>query len=285
MHNSTKKCLVIGANSFIGRHLIAKLRKRDEVFGIYHNSRNNLFSDINYWPIEKLDDIETEFDLVYLVSAHIPSASIDKTERLKMFEANVELVDRVCSKYQSSRIVFCSSVSVYQAKEGDITEFDAEAGINEYGVSKIWGERLISRLGNYAIVRFSSVYGEGMKQNSIIPTYIRQAAETGEIKVFGSGERMQNYIYVSDAVAFLEAAGNYSQKARFLAVSPGSISNKFLAEHLAKKLNCKVIFEGGDNSPSFFYDNSYTTKTLGYECQVSFDDGINKVLKWTKEKY
>lgn len=279
MSVSEKKYLVVGANSFMGRHLIASLKAENKVTGVYHRNTDKLFSDIENWKIDDLKDLADDFDVVFLVSAFIPSSQVDNDTRRKMFAVNVELVSSICAKYTNSRIVYCSTCSVYAPKTGVITEFDPEAGLNEYGVSKLWGEKIVQQASSHAIIRISSLYGEGMKQHTIIPNYIRRALTGKKIEVFGKGERMQNYIHVDDAINFLIAASNYKGNSIFLAVSAKSISNKELAGIIAEKTKSQIVFEGKDDSPSFFYNNELTIRELGYKCKVLLEEGLNDLIR------
>jgi nucleoside-diphosphate-sugar epimerase len=285
MINQRKKYLIIGANSFVAQHLIDKLKRNNYVLGVYHENKSRLHEDVENVTVNELGKLEMDFDIVYLVSAYVPLTKLDKITREKLFKTNVELVDKVCLKFSKSRIVYCSSVSVYKEKDGIVNEFDAEAGLNEYGISKLWGEKIISQLSDFAIVRLSSIYGPEMKLGTIIPNYIQQSLLMKKVTVFGSGERKQNYLHIHDAVNFLVAAGSSSYSAKFLAVSENSISNKDLANMIAFKLNSNVSFEGRDDSPSFVYDNGFTRQTLDYQCQYSLDEGINSLIKWIREKY
>jgi len=279
------KVLVIGSNGFIANNLINQLKKEHYVVGAYNFNKQNLCEDINHISIDKLDSLDSEFDQVYLLSAFIPVGQISNSERKSMFEANVELVDLVCKKYANSKIIYCSTVSVYNLKGAEIFESDNEGGLNEYGLSKMWGERIIRTTKNYSIVRLSSVYGTGMKLNTIIPTYISQAIKNNEIKIWGNGSRKQNYIHATDAVNFLISASVLGENDVFLGTACESVSNFQLAEIISNKTGCKVTFIGNDESSSFYYDNKYTQAKLDYKPSISLEEGIESLIKWIKEKY
>lgn len=256
-----------------------------DVTGVYHKNGNLLFNDITNIPIEFLDDLPDLFKEVYLVSAYIPSGKLSTVSREDLYKTNVELIDKITSKYYRSRIIYCSSVSVYKIKNSDITEKDNEGGLNEYGISKLWGEKIIEQLPDYAIVRFSSVYGIGMKLSTIIPNYIKEALSKKQITVWGSGERRQNYIHVSDAINFLIKAAGFQGNEKFLATSVDSITNFELATIIAKLTDSKILFQGGDNSPSFSYNNNFTKSALSIQSQISIENGIIELIKWLQEKF
>lgn len=280
-----KKILVVGANSFIGSHLISKIRDKAIVVGIYNTNVDKIPTKIKTYSIDEIRKLKDDFEIVYLLSAYITKEVNNFDERKKMFNVNVELVDKICNKFKHSKVVYSSSVSVYKEKGSEIFEFDNEGGLNEYGVSKMWGEKIIKQLSNYSIIRFSSVYGIGMNQSSIIPVYIDQALKNNIINVWGDGTRKQNYLHISDAINFLIKASESKNNGIYLGAFTNSISNKELAEIIAQQTNSKVSFIGEDNSPSFCYNNQLTVEELGYSGSFAIENGISELIKWTKEKY
>lgn len=282
----SKKSLVIGANSFIGSNLIRLLQSSStQVTGVYNSNKDRLPKDIRCVAVKQLEELEADFRDVYIIAAFIASGQLDTNARTRMFEANVSLVGDMCAKFKDSRIILCSSVSVYGAQPVVITEESSKGGLNEYGVSKLWSEKIVSATDNFAIVRLPSVFGPAMNPNTIIPLYIRQALVQKEITVYGEGERLQNYLHVKDAAGFLKAAADYQGNDEFLACAPRSISNLELAQIIAEETGCAIGFKGVDRSPSFSYDNSLTSKKLMYHPGISFREGIKELIQWSKEKF
>lgn len=279
-----KNCLVIGANSFVGSYLVKALKASHHVTAVYNNNKDRLDSEVTNVSMTELDTLSAKYDDVYIVSAYIHTGKIDSTAREWMYKINVALVADICSRFPDAKFIYCSSVSVYSLKNGVIHEHDAEGGLNEYGISKLWGEKIILQTRQHAIVRFSSVYGTEMKMGTIIPNYITQGLKDKEITVYGEGARLQNYIHIQDAVNFLLSAADYKENGTFLACAPDSISNLQLATAIAEELKCKVVFKGEDRSPSFNYNNEKTVELLGYKPGISIKEGINQVVKWIEKR-
>ena len=98
--------------------------------------------------------------------------------------------------------------------------------MNEYGLSKLWAEKIIQRNSKaFVIFRISSLIGENMKSNSFIPKIIDKALNNGKIIILGNGERLQNYIDVRDLSMMIEKSLNSSSNEILLGVTEKSYSN------------------------------------------------------------
>ena len=276
--------LVIGANSFIGSHLVSYLKIENEVVGIYHKNTNLLFDDVNNLSMHSIDKIENKFDNVYILSSFINVGKLNTDTRFAMYKTNIDLVDKICSKFEKSKIIFCSSIMVYDYQKEIINEKTCTLGLNEYGLSKIWGERIVKQTSKYAIVRPCFIYGKEMKLTPMIPSMIEQGINNKVITVFGQGIRQQNYLHVSDLVIFLRKAALCKKNDIFLATNDKSVSNLEIAKLIAKKTKSKVVLNGEDNTPSFYFDNAYTVNALDYKAQMPLEKGINELIKWIKGK-
>ncbi len=284
MYNK-QNILVVGANSFIGSNLITALKKNPANFivGVYHTNVDKLHQDIKNISINDIDKQINSFDFVYLIGAFIPESNhIGFEGRKRLFESNVLLIHQITSLFPDAKIVLCSSVSVYASSHNTINENSSLGGINEYGISKLWGEKIVSNCKRYAIVRCSSVYGQGMKMNTFLPRCIFQAINDKEIIIYGNGERSQDYIHVSDVAEFLIKAAKCNESGIFLGVSGKSIANIEVAKIIASKAKAKITFKGIDNSPSFVYDNEYTCDKLSYRARANFEKGIESLTEWIK---
>ena len=68
-----QNCLVVGANSFIGSHLIDSLKRDGPVTGVYHQNTEKLHENILNIPISELNTLdENSYTCVFIVSAYIP---------------------------------------------------------------------------------------------------------------------------------------------------------------------------------------------------------------------
>jgi len=277
------KVLIIGANSMLGQEVIKQLLFNDvkNIVGVFNQNKNRIEQKINYLNINEIHQLKNDFDVVYLISAYIPK---DTIERDKLFKVNVQLVQEISSKFTNSKIIYSSTVSVYKPSQLVFENSDLEP-INEYAISKLWGEKIVRNHNNYAIVRISSMYGVSMNCDTFLPFIIKKSITENKITLFGDGSRAQNYVHVSHVAKTLISASKSTSETTFLAVSKSSYTNKEIAELIQKNLTTTPIisYQGIDNSPSFLYDNEKTVSTLKIKDTTSITKEINELIEWIKK--
>lgn len=179
--------VVTGCEGFIGKNLMNRF---DNVMG-FDIDDYNLIYDIN----PKL------IDRVYHMGA---LSSTTETNFYKIQYLNVDCSIRLFEWCIEHRIPvsYASSASVY----GNSSMYNIDP-LNYYAMSKAtidaWVRINMERFKNVRGYRFYNVYGEGEdhkgNQASPIHTFIKQAKETGVIKIFDkSGNGIRDFIWVGD---------------------------------------------------------------------------------------
>lgn len=277
--------LITGIHGFLGKELFKRLRGFTTVAGLARE--NGVFNGFKVYSSKNLDEVN--FNPEYIVHCHASvSSGTDQAATLNLFDSNVFLTERICKQFPDAKAIYISSVSIYDQGMGFITEISPNCPRTDYALSKLWGERIVRRQRQSAILRLSSMYGCGMKPNTIISNYVRQALSTGQIEVWGDGSRLQNYVHVSDVVGYIEALiRNFDKldKKTFLGVNSNESSNFELAEIIAGMTGARINLVNEDASASFSYNNSYTTEKLGFKPIVSFKEGLEKYIECERKRF
>jgi dTDP-4-dehydrorhamnose reductase len=154
------KIFIIGASGLIGRTLFFTLSKKFRVFGTYNLNKTNkrfIKFDITKDNIDKLCAKINEDDIFIILSAYTNPTWISKN-KTKSKKTNLlgtkKLIDQIIS--YKSKIVFMSSVEVFNGKKNFFTEKDKPNPLNFYGKAKYEIEKyIIKRSKNYLIFRTS----------------------------------------------------------------------------------------------------------------------------------
>jgi UDP-glucose 4-epimerase len=280
-----EKVLIIGINSFLGKAIYTQLGSSYNIIGVYNRNRDIIPIGIQTVQITEISDLEgRDFKYIFLVSSFIPTG--DKTiEDENLIQANLILPAKISKLFPNSRIIFCSSVSVYENLEitSNISVKQAPSPYSKYALSKLWGERTIENHLSYAIIRISSMYGVGMKKLTFLPKIIENALSFGEIKLLGDGQRMQNYIHVNDVAQIAINAAHQENNFTINAVDKQSYSNKDIAAKIAEVIPCKLLLVGEDKSKSYSYDSSFTQESIGDIHYKDIKEGIKELIEWIKK--
>lgn len=212
---------VIGANGFIGKHLIAKLSTLPDanIFAFDISEKSNFDPKITYRKNDLSDakQIEADFaniDIVYfLASATIPVTSWENPV-IEMEKNLIPFINfgNIVAKLKVKKIVFLSSAgTIYGATKQKVSETSDKNPFSPYGITKLAMENFLlyfkTRYNiNFDIYRISNVYGEGQNTSKglgLINTLLERIITDGKIKVFGNGETLRNYIYVKDVAELL----------------------------------------------------------------------------------
>lgn len=280
-----KSILISGIKGFLASNIINLLKEKYTIYGIGKEDEN--WNGITVFSSKEVSQIDIVPDYLILCHAAISSGQ-DSATIDTLFHVNIEITKQLVEKFTSSAIIYISSASIYDVNNTIITEEAAIQPQSDYAISKLWAEKIVLKTTRSVVIRLSSVYGIGMKENTIIPNYINQALNNGEIEVWGNGERLQNYIHVDDvALCIVSTIENFETVVGkiLLAVDASEYSNVYLAEIIANETRAKVVFVNEDRSKSLRYDNNITRKLLNWSSKTNFSEAIFTYIKWKKEQF
>lgn len=282
-----KRILIVGANSFLAKSILENYSKylSDYVIdGVFNQNKPIEKEYANLFSVKELEKIPYQYDKIFLLASFIPYGKMNDANS-NLVLSNIDLISRVSKKIPTSKIIFASSVSVYGINSKlPLSINSAFENPNLYGLSKLAGEAIIKNHAQYGIIRFSSLYGTGMNRHTFLPKIIQSAIQTNQITIFGDGTRLQDYFHVNDAAKLCINVADYSQNDTFLGVQGKSVSNLEIAQSIKKYIpNLKINFKGQDNSPSFVYQNDFTTEKLNFTPNSDLETEIKNLILYEKK--
>ena len=273
--------LITGINGFLGRNLVDSFSNHN-LYGF--DIDEGKIGDVHVFASSHLADIDMAFDMIIMCHAAVASG-VHTPGNDVLYDVNVKLTESILRKFPESSIVFISSASIYDSSLDIISEESKEKPTNNYSISKLWGEHLVISSNRGVALRLSSMFGKGMKENTLIPTYVMQALETDEINVWGDGMRLQNYIHVTDVAQYIiRIIHNFNncEGKVLLGVAPQEHTNTVLAEIIASRCNVPIRSISEDHSLSLKYNNKLTTSLLKYNPTLDFENQLIEYIEWKK---
>lgn len=206
--------------------------------------------------------------------------------------ATQALLEAALRSNPSVKIVYASSSSVYgDAERFPTREDDRPMPTSPYGVTKLAAEHLCSLYAsnfglNTVSLRYFTVYGPGQRPDMAFHKFISAALRGREITVYGDGEQVREFTFVTDIVeANLLAAAADTPPGAVVNLSGGSsISvNEILAEleqiH-GQRLRISRLRPVAGDVRKTGGDTSRARELLRWTPRVQLKDGLRREYDW-----
>lgn len=315
-----KNILITGGLGFLGSNLAIELYKRnanvtviDNLADLYGGNLYNLAGFENCIKIVIDDMRNMEVMLPLIADAHIIyhfGAQVSYIDSLSIPNEDLDLNAKVtlnilecCRKINTNcKILFSSSRMVYgKVKSDTVKEESPTEPLSLYGIHKLTSEKYLMMyykdFGIRSVVlRIANPYGprQQMKHNkySLVGWFIRQAMENKEIKIFGNGSQLRDYIYVDDIVKAMIICGE-SNDAIGEVINIGSGTSSKFSEMVNEVVSCVNSgyishvpwpknyenIETGDVS----LDLTKLYHITGWKPETSLREGIKKTFDFYKK--
>tara|TARA_B100002003_G_scaffold99950_1_gene93048 strand:- start:836 stop:1783 length:948 start_codon:yes stop_codon:yes gene_type:complete len=308
-----KRILILGATGFIGRNMVEYFMSKSDVelYGTYCKSSSLSIPGVRMMQV----DLTNKNDVNRVIKGMdvvIQAAAVTSGAKDIVHNPHYHITDNAImnslifrSAFENSipHIVFFSCSIMYHSSDKPLKEIDFDANREMYpnyfggAWNKVYLEKMCefySRLGRnrYTVIRHSNIYGPydkfDLKKSHVFGATMTKVmtAENNKITVWGSGEEERDLLYISDLARFVEMAIDKQQNAfeLFNAGFGEAITVKELVRKIVACSGKMLDIEHDLSKPSIktrlCLDSTKAGKELGWEPQVSLDDGIKKTMDW-----
>ena len=218
------RCLVIGANGFLGSHLVDELVRRGHEVTAFDrfSSGHHLYAAQDV--IAVAGDFLNHADLAralarqefvfHFVSTTTPmSAEDDPTLDVRTNVASSIDLFGLCVEAGVRKVYFASTGgAIYGDQSGaPLTEFSLPQPVSPYAIGKLTIERYLHyferKYGLRSVaLRISNPYGPrqgAAKVQGVIPIFLRRVHRGLPLTIFGDGSMVRDYVYVTDAARMI----------------------------------------------------------------------------------
>jgi nucleoside-diphosphate-sugar epimerase len=314
--STLKKAIVCGAGGFIGGHLVKKLK--DEGYWVrgvdlkkneYGNDHADDFviGDLRD-PVLCENLFDRDIDEVYQLAADMGGAGYiftgdhDAQVMHNSGTINLNMVES-SRKHGVKKIFYSSSACMYPAynqEDPDNPKCSEDSAYpaapdSEYGWEKLFSERLyLSYHRNYGmdvrIARFHNIFGplgtwDGGKEKApaAICRKVAQAADGGEIEVWGDGKQTRSFLYIDECIEGVRRLmnSNFTGPVNIGSEEMISINDlvKMVADVGGKKIRIKNI-PGPTGVRGRNSDNKLIREKLGWAPSQPLVVGITTTYEW-----
>jgi UDP-glucose 4-epimerase len=293
---------VIGGSGFIGSHVVDHLAAAGHdvlVLDVRHAHRG----DVDSLPLDILDldsvvQATKGCDAVFHLAAvsNVNDAFDDPVKAIEVNVTGTTNVWEACRRNEVGRALFASTVWVYAGAVGDGDTVDEDSAFSlataghVYTSSKIAGEMIVHNYFDlygqpFTILRYGIPFGPRMRDELVIPRFVKAGLDGETIRIEGDGSQYRNYVYIDDlARAHVLALGEAAENEVINLEGKEAVSIRRIAETVLDLI-------GGDASIEYVHarQGDFTGRTvsadkardlLGWEPRVSFEDGVRQYLEW-----
>lgn len=304
-----KKSLVIGANGFLGSHLVdflvadgMSVRAFDRFGGdkmMFSPSKK-----IEVWPGDFLNrsDLSKALKSVdyvfHFISTTNPATSeedplIDIETNIRM---SVELFEE-CVTHKVKKVVFASTGgAIYGEVSYDqhISEETVPRPVSPYAIGKLTIENYLHYFRkkhglNSVTYRISNPYGERqslIRKQGVIPIFLQHIARDEPLVVFGNGSMVRDYLYVKDVAdlitkTFIDAKEPIYNLGSGTGVSINELID-VISKVTSKKIEIKHTLKPATFVQNIVLDTSLFRTEFGLQPKTELEEGVYKTWDYIK---
>ncbi len=200
----------------------------------------------------------------------------------------------------AQRVHLASTVWVYNgAPNGqpadETVPFYLEGAGHIYTSSKMAAEMICHNYAQlykvpFTILRYGIPYGPRMREELLIPTFIKKAVNGHPLTISGRGEQYRNFVYVRDlAEAHVLAMKDHAANQTYNLEGTRKVTVLEVAEGIKKVLGDEVKLEFVPARPGDFGGKEVTASKARQELDwcptVSFEEGLKRTIEWFRQKW
>lgn len=250
-----KKCAILGANGYIGKHLNYYLNCKG-VYPMCYDIHD--FVDVNYRQVDLTDknsvnnidlNVDYIFDFAGLTGTY---AGFEKYELYNSINelGLLNLLDAIKSSPYRPKIIYPSTRLVYKGVDKPLKEDDVKETKTIYAVNKLACEGILQAYKAsfdipYTVFRICIPYGNLLSTDYSFGTvgfFIKQAKSGNDITLYGGGDVKRTFTHMEDlCYQIVEGAFNPNSNGEIYNIGGETLSLKEAAEIIAEKYDSKVV--------------------------------------------
>ena len=300
------KILITGGAGFIASHIVDSYLAAGHEIAVLDNlstgKRGNLPAGIRLFEVDISDAAAVRAAVLEygpeMISHHAAQVSVVVSVSDPTSDASRNIIGTInvleaAAAAKVKRVIYASSGgTVYGVPEHlPAAETAAIDPQSPYALSKFTGEqylRMYARLRGFeaTVLRYSNVYGPRQDPHGeagVCAIFSERLHLGQEVKIFGDGSQVRDYVFVSDVTAanlaaLTSPAGTYN-----IATGAGTSTRTVFdtvanAVHYAGQPQMMPARPG--EIQAIILDPSLAKKTLGWEPKTSFAEGIAQTAAW-----
>lgn len=301
------KVAVTGGSGFIGSHVVDALIDAGHQVTVIDHRVSPHRTDVGYEDVDLMDlssvlaatrGAEHIFHLAAVSNINYAYKHPVYTTALNVIgTAHIMEAARING---AKRVYLASTVWVYNGapdgKPADETvPFYLDGAGHIYTSTKMAAEMVCHNYQQlyqvpFTVLRYGIPYGPRMREELLIPVFLKKALNGQALTVSGKGDQYRNFVYVRDmaeahVLAMKDAAANqtYNLEGR------RKVTVLEVAEGIKKLVGDQVKIEFTPERPGDFGGKEISAEKarqeLGWQPSLEFEDGLRRTVEWFHQKW
>jgi UDP-glucose 4-epimerase len=301
------KVVVTGGSGFIGSHVVdVMLEAGHDVTVIDHRVRPHRpdvhFEDVDLMDLSSVLTSTRGAEHIFHLAA---VSNVNYALKYPVYTANLNVVGtanilEAARLNGARRFYLASTVWVYNgAPVGDAldesTPFYLDGAGHIYTSTKMASEMVCHNYGQlygvpFTVLRYGIPYGPRMREELLIPVFIKKALAGEPLTVSGRGDQYRKFIYVSDmAEGHRLAMSDVAANKTYNLEGARKVTVLEVAEGIRRVLGNGVRIELGPERAGDFAGKDVSgekaRRELGWSPRVDFEEGIRLTVDWFRQRW
>lgn len=202
--------------------------------------------------------------------------------------------------HEGTRVYLASTVWVYNGSPNgtsldENTPFYLNGAGHIYTSTKMASEMICHNYAQlykvpFTVLRLGIPYGPRMREELLIPIFIKKALNGEPLTIAGKGNQYRNFIYVRDlADAHVKAMSKDAINQTYNLEGPRKVTVLEVAEGIRKNIGDHVKIEFVPERPGDFGGKEISAvkaeSDLGWKATVQFEEGLKRTIEWFRSAW
>jgi UDP-glucose 4-epimerase len=297
------KVAVTGGSGFIGSHVVDHLIAAGHDVVVFDHRVKPHRPDVKFEDIDILEESSLisatkGLDAIFHLAA---VSNVDYAFKFPVYSVNLNILGTT-KVLEAARVnglkqvIFASTVWVYTGcrDTGMLTEetpfYLPDAG-HVYTSSKIAAEMIIHNYAalygqKFTILRYGIPFGPRMREELVIPIFVRRALKGEPLMIKGSGNQYRNYIYIDDLARFhtLVLENEKAINQVYNLEGPDPITIRQIAETIRDIIGSNIRVEVTEQRAGDYAGKTASAekakRELDWAPAIDFKTGMQRYIEW-----